>query len=137
MKENGLSLAWAVALTATLGSLYFSEIEGYAPCNLCWYQRILMYPLVIFLGIASVRKDWKQTIYVLPMSILGFCISSYHYATQKTTWFDGTQSKVCGLVPCDTIYINWFGFVTIPFLAGIAFAIITILSIWIRRDSNK
>lgn len=135
--ENGLPLAWAVALIATVGSLYFSEVVGFIPCNLCWYQRILMYPLVLLLGIAAVRKDWNQTLYVLPMCVIGFCISLYHNLLEKTTWFDKSHDNVCGIVPCDTLYINWFGFVTIPFLAGTAFLIIGILSIMVRRAARR
>lgn len=135
--ENGLSLAWAVALTATVGSLYFSEVVGFIPCNLCWYQRILMYPLVLLLGIAAVRKDWNQTLYVLPMCVVGLSISVYHYLLEKTTWFDTTHGNVCGIVPCDTLYINWFGFVTIPFLAGTAFIMIAVLSVMIRKAARN
>lgn len=135
--EHGLPLAWAVSLTATVGSLYFSEVMKFVPCNLCWYQRILMYPLVLLLGIASVRKDWNQTLYVLPMCVIGFCISAYHYALEKTTWFEASHGNVCGIVPCDTQYINWFGFVTIPFLAGAAFLIIAVMSVMIRLAARK
>lgn len=134
--EQGLPLAWAVALTATAGSLYFSEVEGYIPCELCWYQRILMYPLVILLGIAAVRKDGNIAIYALPMSIIGFLISSYNYALQKTTWFDAAGGNFCGMVPCDTIYIDWLGFITIPFLAGTAFLIITVVLLLVLKASR-
>lgn len=129
--EQGLSLAWIIAVIATLGSLYFSEVMGYLPCTLCWYQRILMYPLVIVLGIASARKDLKQTVYVLPITILGICFSSYHYAIEKTDWFDG-GGKTCGIIPCDVAYINWLGFITIPFLALTAFTLITVILICIH-----
>ena len=37
----------AVAGVATLGSLYFSEIADFVPCRLCWFQRILMYPIAL------------------------------------------------------------------------------------------
>ncbi|MEX2415744.1 MAG: disulfide oxidoreductase [Paenibacillaceae bacterium] len=129
--EQGLSLAWIIATVATLGSLYFSEVMGYLPCTLCWYQRILMYPLVIVLGIASARKDLKQTLYVLPITILGIGFSSYHYAIEKTDWFD-REGKTCGIIPCDVAYINWLGFITIPFLALTAFTLITIILVAIR-----
>jgi disulfide bond formation protein DsbB len=131
MVEQGLSLAWVIATVATLGSLYFSEIMGYMPCNLCWYQRILMYPLVIVLGIATARKDLNQTIYVLPITIVGMCTSAYHYAIEKTNWFEHS-GNICGIVPCDAEYINWLGFITIPFLALTAFTLITMISICIR-----
>ncbi|MEK8126396.1 disulfide oxidoreductase [Paenibacillus filicis] len=132
IRENGLHLSWVVALVATLGSLYFSEILHYAPCKLCWYQRILMYPLVLLLGIAAVRKDRRIYLYVLPLSVWGAGISLYHYLMQKTEWFkDG--AKACGLVPCDVDYIDWFGFVTIPFLALVAFVLISGLMVLLWR----
>lgn len=134
IRENGLHFSWFVALTATLGSLYFSEILQYIPCKLCWYQRILMYPLVIILGIAAVRKERHMYIYVLPMSIWGAGISLYHYLMQKTAWFK-SGAEACGPIPCDVDYVNYFGFITIPFMALTAFVIITVLQIlmWVAE----
>jgi disulfide bond formation protein DsbB len=136
MRENGLHMSWIVAVVAMLGSLYFSEILHYLPCKLCWYQRILMYPLVIILGIAAVRKDNKQYIYVLPLSVWGFGISLYHYLMQKTSLFK-EAATACGPVPCDVDYINWLGFITIPFLALIAFVLITVLQLSLRAAVRK
>ncbi|GAA3401341.1 disulfide oxidoreductase [Paenibacillus hodogayensis] len=127
MQENGLHLSWAIALVAMLGSLYFSEVKGYLPCKLCWYQRILMYPQVFLLGIAAIRKQ-QVYMYVLPMTVLGGCISIYHYLMEKTDLFK-SNSFSCGIVPCDAQYINWFGFVTIPFLALTGFALITAIQL--------
>lgn len=131
-KENLLFTAWAASFTAMLGSLYFSEIAGYEPCELCWYQRILMYPLVLILGIAVARKDTKAAVYSLAMSGIGGLISLYHYGIQKINFLSDT-APACGRVPCTGMYINWFGFVTIPFLALIAFAIIFISSLMILK----
>lgn len=136
IKENALHMSWVVALVATLGSLYFSEIMRFLPCKLCWYQRILMYPLVIILGIAAVRKDTKQYLYVLPLSVWGMGISLYHYLMQKTSWFkDGAAA--CGPIPCDVDYIDWLGFITIPFLALVAFTLITIIHILLAVADRK
>ncbi|TNJ61866.1 disulfide bond formation protein B [Paenibacillus hemerocallicola] len=132
MAENGLHLSWAIALVAMLGSLYFSEIKGFLPCKLCWYQRILMYPQVFLLGIASVRKQTSIYLYVLPMTLLGACISIYHYLMEKTDLFP-SNSFSCGIVPCDLEYINWFGFVTIPFLALTAFILISAIHLVLWR----
>ena len=131
-KENLLFTAWAASFTAMLGSLYFSEIAGYEPCELCWYQRILMYPLVLILGIAVARKDTKAAVYSLAMSGIGGLISLYHYGIQKINFLSDT-APACGRVPCTGMYINWFGFVTIPFLAFLAFAIIFITSLIILK----
>jgi disulfide bond formation protein DsbB len=119
-----------------LGSLYFSEVIGFEPCTLCWYQRILMYPLVLLLGIALVRKDYDIVFYSLPMSCLGACLSLYQYVLQKIPSL--SQSGVsCGRIPCTGQYINWLGFITIPFLALTAFIIITICGLIIIKTNKE
>ncbi|MCZ8512018.1 disulfide oxidoreductase [Paenibacillus filicis] len=136
IRENGVQMSWAVALIATLGSLYFSEILHYLPCKLCWYQRILMYPLVIILAIAAIRKERQIYHYVLPMSIWGAGISLYHYLMEKTDLFK-SAGAACGPVPCDVDYINWLGFITIPFLALTAFVVITVLQAFCWAADRK
>ncbi|MDI2587854.1 disulfide oxidoreductase [Psychrobacillus sp. NEAU-3TGS] len=126
MVNKPLLFAWLTSLVAMVGSLFFSERMGFIPCTLCWYQRILMYPLVIFLGIAFYRNDREIYKYILPISIIGIVMSSYHYALQKIPSMHEFSSCTSG-VPCTGQYINWFGFVTIPFLALIAFIFITIM----------
>ncbi|WP_042147175.1 disulfide oxidoreductase [Paucisalibacillus sp. EB02] len=129
-----LALAWITSIIAMGGSLFFSEQMGLIPCTLCWYQRIVMYPLTIFLGIAVYKNDREIYKYVLPMSIIGMIISGYHYALQKTPTLQEFSMCTNG-VPCSGQYINWFGFVTIPFLALIAFTLITMmmLILWKRK----
>lgn len=138
--NKGLLLygAWFVSLVATMGSLYFSEIKGFIPCDLCWYQRISMYPLVLILGIATFQNDLKAFRYVLPLSLLGGSISVLHYLEQKIPGFGGFKPCVSG-VPCNAEYINWLGFITIPFLALIAFALITVFMLflaWKEKDHS-
>lgn len=136
MLENGLYLAWGIALVATVGSLYFSEILMYIPCELCWYQRIFMYPLVIIIGIAAVKKDFKQVIYILPMSVIGTLMAFYHYLIQKLPALAESGAS-CGIIPCNFQYMNWLGFITIPFLAFIAFLAITVISVLILKASKE
>lgn len=134
-RENALFLAFAAGLIATLGSLYFSEIKGYEPCSLCWYQRILMYPFTIILAIAIIKKDYEIAIYTTVLSLIGACISTYHVLIQKVPFFTDKAAS-CGRIPCTGDYINWFGFITIPMLALIAFVIIFICSIYVLK-TNK
>jgi disulfide bond formation protein DsbB len=131
-----LLVAWLSAVIASLGSLYFSEVLQFVPCTFCWYQRILMYPLVIWLGIAFYYQDLKITRYVLPISILGAVVSGYHYALQKIPALQAFEMCSSG-VPCSGQYINWLGFITIPLLALIAFISISIcmIMIMIRKQS--
>ena len=132
-----LYFAWLVSVVATLGSLYFSEIRGYIPCDLCWFQRIFMYPLVLILGIGTFQSDMSVKKFVLPLSILGGTISFFHYLEQKVPGFGGIRPCVSG-VPCSSEYINWFGFITIPFLALIAFTLISIsMLVLYSKQSSK
>lgn len=132
----GLYLAWVVALTATLGSLYFSEIREFVPCELCWIQRIFMYPLTIILGIAAFTNEISIRKYVLPLSLIGNGVSLYHYLVQKVPGFADIKPCVQG-VPCNIQYINWFGFVTIPFLALTAFTLINIILIVLHVQAKR
>lgn len=119
-----LYLAWFVSIIATSGSLYFSEVMKFIPCTWCWYQRILMYPLVFILGRAAIKNDKNIVSYILPLTMLGAFIGSMHYLQQKLQLFGETCSVG---VPCSIQYINWAGFITIPFLSLTAFVLITIL----------
>jgi len=134
--SKSLLLAWVAAIIATLGSLYFSEVMHFIPCTLCWYQRIFMYPLVIFLGIAVYRNDKKIYQYVLPLSIIGILISGYHTILQKIPYLQQFEMCTSG-VPCSKDYINWLGFITIPMLALIAFIIITISMVVLARSQKE
>ncbi|MCM3003255.1 disulfide oxidoreductase [Priestia koreensis] len=132
--NKSLALAWLTALIAMLGSLFFSEVRHFIPCTLCWYQRILMYPLAFILGIAFYKNDTRIYRYVLPLSGIGIVLSSYHYALQKIPAMQHVQMCQSG-VPCTGEYINWLGFITIPFLALIAFVIITICMVILRKKA--
>jgi disulfide bond formation protein DsbB/mono/diheme cytochrome c family protein len=123
-----LYFALLAAWTAMLGSLYFSQVMGFVPCDLCWFQRILMYPLSLVLAGGLILRDRHLPKLVLPLSVLGMLVSTYHYMLEKTDWFDAVQVCRSG-VSCTTLWINWYGFITIPFLALTAFTIITIASV--------
>ena len=123
--RSTLYMALAVALTAMLGSLYFSEVRNYLPCNLCWYQRILMYPLVAIIAVGLLRQDSNLPYYVLPLSLFGQAMATYHYLLEKTNIFAAPTTCQEG-IPCTTPWINWYGFITIPFLSMSAFFLITV-----------
>lgn len=130
--ENMLLFMWVVSLAATMGSLFFSEIRHYEPCELCWIQRIFMYPLVLILGIAYVQKNARIAVTTATFSIIGGAISLYHYGLQKVS-FLSENAPSCGRVSCTGEYINIFGFITIPFLALTAFILIAITSFMLLR----
>ena len=129
LSKNALYLAFLQAWAATLGSLYFSEIRHFLPCLLCWYQRVLMYPLIIIFAVAIIRRDRNVAYYVLPITIIGMAIALYHYLLQMTSLANITPISCSAWGPCRDIQALFLGFVTIPFLSLTAFAIITILMI--------
>jgi len=134
--KYALYFAWLTSLVATGGSLYFSEIRHFVPCQLCWYQRILMYPLVILLGMASYRNDRHLASYILPLSTLGSLLALLHYLEQKVPNF-GVDALCQVGVPCSGQYINLWGFVTIPFLSLVAFVLITALMVLTANGSRR
>lgn|SRR5690606_5936714 len=136
LKDNIWFFAWAISVIALFGSLYFSEVLQYEPCELCWYQRILMYPLTVIIGIAFVKKDYHLSIYSAVLSGIGMFISLYHYSIQKISFFN-KNAPSCGVVPCTGEYINWAGFITIPFLALVAFFLIFLSSIFVYQLSRR
>lgn len=124
-----LMIAFAQALAATLGSLYFSDIVGIVPCKLCWYQRIPMYPLVIMIPMALYFKDRMIAWYGLALSIVGWLIAFYqnviYYDERFNTGLGETIAITCNDgVPCTGETINWLGFITIPLLSLIGFSIL-------------
>lgn len=108
---------------STLGSLYYSEIAGFVPCTLCWYQRILMYPLTVITLVGILTGDEHLPYYALPLSVTGMGLSTYHYLIQLGVIGDSAACTVG--VPCGLRYVNYFGFVTIPLMALTGFVLIT------------
>jgi Disulfide bond formation protein DsbB len=120
-----LWLAFLVAATATAGSLYFSEVADYVPCQLCWYQRIAMYPLAPILLVAALRRDRAVRWYVGPIAAIGAVISAYHYLIE---WRPSLEGGACGIGPsCADIWFRELGFATLAFMALSGFIAILVL----------
>lgn len=139
LQEWAWLFLWGVTLISLLGSLFYSEILGYVPCELCWIQRILMYPLVVIYGVAALQKNLATALPGLVLSSTGLCVSIYHYLLQKLPAMQGAGA-MCTDVPCNVQYVNYFGFITIPFLAGLAFLFIIVSHLFLmqrlRRSTN-
>ncbi len=132
-----LFIAWLIALTALLVTLYLNEVMHFPVCTLCWYQRICIYPLVILLGIGLLRRETDIPIYTIPLSILAFIFAAYQYCEQMIASFGPIQ--VCSPTgpACSDIYIQWMGFVTIPFFGMIATLTMTILLFLARKTASN
>lgn len=135
LRRNILYIAFLQALVATLGSLYTSEIAQLVPCLLCWYQRILMYPLVLILAVGIYRRDKGLPYYVLPLSVLGFFIALYHYLLQRGVIPESIIPCSLG-ISCASRLVEWYGFITIPFLSLIAFAVISLCMLFLLKQKR-
>jgi len=119
-----LWLAFAVAAVATGGSLFFSEVAHFVPCELCWYQRIAMYPLSITLLLAAIANDHHVARYLLPFPIVGASVAIYHLLVENHVI---EQTQACLLSApggCATKWIEEFGYITIPTLSLSAFVLL-------------
>lgn len=136
LAPNALGLAWFVALLATAGSLYFSEVAGYVPCTLCWYQRIAMYPLVVVLAVGAARREGSAAVYGIALAGIGALIALYHSALE---WIPTLDTGACSAsTPCTLVWFRVFGLISLPNLALTAFALIlVILVIRVRHPDHR
>lgn len=129
-------LAFLVALAATSGSLFYSEIAQYTPCLLCWWQRIFMYPQVLLIALGIMKNDKHIADYSIGMSSVGFIIALYHYYIQ----LGGKTFLTCGQVgfsaSCTQRFTMEFGYITIPMMSLTAFAAILLLMRISKRMTN-
>lgn len=138
-------LIFGQALLAFLGSLYlsnfgdplnniaagefFSTARALDPCHLCWWARILMYPILLISLVGIIKKDKRFTDYILPLAVPGVLLALYHYSIQMfPAESDFGASAVCDVTnPCNAINLLYLDFITIPFMGLVAFAVITVL----------
>lgn len=127
-RDVALPLATAIALVTTLGSLYYSEIAGYPPCTLCWYQRIAIYPQVIVLGVAALRRDRAVWLTSVPLAAVGVAISVWHVVIER---FPSLAGPCDPANPCTIKWVEEFGLLTVPTMAlivGSAFIALTLVA---------
>lgn len=135
--KNELWPMLIVAIIATFGSLFLSEVAGWTPCKSCWLQRIFMYPQVVLLAVAIWKRDSGVAKYILALSLIGIVLSTHHYIEQiEATFFAPANA----LVPCDDTgvscaktYTFRFGYITIPMMALTAFVLNALWSVKILR----
>lgn len=130
LSDYGLVFSFFIALFATFGSLFLSEVAHFTPCKLCWYQRIFMYPQVLLLGIATLKNDFGIKRYVLPMSIIGAGIAIYHYLLQVSPIPLPCSDEIAN---CALKQINYFGYITIPLMSFTAFALIILFMVMSKK----
>lgn len=138
------------ALLAMSGSLYYSTFGdpvmnimngtpfvsyGFTPCELCWFSRILMYPLTLISLVGLIKKDNRFTDYILPFPLLGIPLSIFHYLLQHVKLPIDTPCTLNS--PCSALQVEYLGFITIPFLALTAYVVILICVLWNMKLEKK
>ncbi|MDF1597959.1 MAG: disulfide bond formation protein B [Acidimicrobiia bacterium] len=135
---TALWLGSFIAAVSMVGSLYYSEVAEFAACDLCWYQRIAMYPLAIILAIAAYRRDLGIRLYSYPLVVIGAALAAYQYVLQLNP---SLESGFCGVdASCTERYIWQFGFISFPFMSLVGFAMIfTLLYMagWANRNRGN
>jgi disulfide bond formation protein DsbB len=128
VRKYSLYCAWLLACIGVLGSLYFSEMLHIAPCNLCWYQRMALFPLAVILGVATYGSDLRVIRYALPLAIMGFCFALYQVMLQEIPGWNPLH--LCGKGPsCSEKIDIGLGPITIPLLSTTNFLLISLLLI--------
>ncbi len=128
-------LAWIIALVATVGSLFFSEVMQLPPCVLCWYQRIAMYPLVVIIGIGIITRDGRFKNYALPICLIGLAISIYHNLLYYGILPESIAPCTEG-ISCTSRQIEWLGFITIPLMALTAFVSVSLCLLFYKQKEK-
>ncbi len=133
--QNFLLAAFLIALSSLVFSLYYSEVLGYAPCTLCWIQRIFMYSQVFILGYAWIRNEVTIAPYSILLSSFGALVALYNHYLQ----LGGDPLIPCGAgaVSCAQRFVFMFGYVSIPWMSFTAFALMIIFALGMRQKTDK
>ena len=127
--------AWLIAFVSTLGSLFFSYVMEFAPCVLCWYQRICLFPLVLILARGLFPFDPKASKYALPLAGVGWCLAAYH-SLLYAEWIPADMQPCTQGVSSTEVHITLFGFLSIPYLSLIAFTLLSTILIVLQRRTS-
>lgn len=135
--KHSVLLAFLASLVALVASLFYSEIMGFEPCVLCWWQRVFLYPLAIIFGLALWRKAPKPFLYAKPLALLASVVALYHSYVS----LGGTSVLPCTAVggACAKVYVLEFGYITLPIM-GLTIALFIILFAWadkIYKNENS
>ena len=116
--------AFVVAAVATGGSLFFSQVANYVPCELCWFQRICMYPLSILTLLMALANDHRAARYLLPLPIVGAGLAIYHMLVERGVVGQTAGCSISAPGGCATKWVDELGYLTIPTLTLTGFALV-------------
>lgn len=132
-KWNILFVGWLIALVSTLGAIFIGEVMGKVPCDLCWYQRILMFPLPVLLGVALYCRDFSIWRYALPLSVGGVLVSAFHSLLYLKIIPEEIKPCTETGPSCSGADMLLWGIVPLPLLSLLAFLVISLTLITLRK----
>lgn len=132
--KHAILLACLTALVAIIGSLFYSEIMGFEPCSLCWWQRVFLYPLAIIFWVALWKKAESAFLYALPFALASALLAAY----QSYISLGGTSILPCTALggACSKIYVMAFGYITIPMMS-LTVSLYILLLAWADKIYGK
>ena len=134
-RKHGMLYALIVAVASVVGSLGFSELYAYAPCKLCWVQRIFHYPQVILFAVAMKLTDAKVWTYSIWLSAIGLAVALYQILMQYNP--NLTVAEVCSIIPaapsCGEILTQSYGYITIPVMSATLFICLIVLYLYQKK----
>lgn len=122
-----LELLFGGIMAAVIGSLVYSNIVGFPPCELCWIQRICLYPQAIIVFMAMRRGDKTVIDYLVPLSIIGAVVALYQSFIQWGYTFGSGVGCVATGGECAKVYFKVYSYITIPFMSFTVFVFIIAL----------
>lgn len=125
-RAHSLYFAWILALGGFLVSVYFGEVLHQEPCRLCWYQRIAIFPLALFLGIAAYRHERRLALYCLPLALFGLAAAFYQAMSKLVPSLH--SPFLCGATQCNITGVS-------PYFSFLGFALICFF-ILVKEKSN-
>ena len=132
LEQHGLWIGFALTLVGSALTLYYSEVLGLAACIMCWWQRICLYPQIVILGFAALKKDRNAALSSMALSVIGACVALYQHLLQMGV----TSAAPCNAIPgtdCAARFLFEFGYITFPLMAATLFAFLIVLMLFVRR----
>lgn len=133
LEKYAMPLGFLLSLTGLIMTLFYSEILGFEPCFLCWWQRICLYPQVVLFALAVWKKDLRDSaaLYSIWLSGIGFLFAMYHHVLQV---FPAGNLPCSATGPsCAKITFIEFGYVTYPMMAAALFATLIVVMFFVRK----
>jgi disulfide bond formation protein DsbB len=136
LEEWGMMLAFALSFASAALTLYYSDVLGFEPCPLCWWQRIFLYPQIILFALALWYPRYRSAAvdFSIAFSVFGAGIALYHHALQMLP--SGSLPCPATGASCAQRLIFEFGYITYPLMAFSLFVFLIAIMLFLRQGRD-